>query len=211
MVTATGIGLCAQHGGAAFGPFCGEAVQTLVHVIGQPNARKPQLESGTDNAAASLGKVAQFQATVLTSGVGMSPQDLFSSWLAYLPLRSDVQESILVNKQLVELVGMNHAPVLGANNANLPRIMSIFAEVLETELVDEEVTQKIQSIIRNAQAAAPVVLENACRAIAAEGVAKLQACCVCALRILALRCVAFRTRRHDMAKVLLDRLLLTCM
>ncbi len=53
-----GIGLCAQNGGAGFGPYRAEAVQTLLHVIGQQDARGKIKESGTDNAAASLGKVA---------------------------------------------------------------------------------------------------------------------------------------------------------
>lgn len=39
------------------------------------------------------------------------------------------QESVVVNKQLADLVEKNHAPLLGLNNVNLPRIMSIFAEV----------------------------------------------------------------------------------
>ena len=53
-----GIGLCAQNGGAGFGPYRAEAVQTLLHVMGQQDARGKMKESGTDNAAASLGKVA---------------------------------------------------------------------------------------------------------------------------------------------------------
>jgi hypothetical protein len=35
----------------------------------------------------------------------------------------------VVNKQLADLVEKSHTPVLGPNNVNLPRIMSIFAEV----------------------------------------------------------------------------------
>ena len=35
----------------------------------------------------------------------------------------------MVNKQLADLVEKSHTPVLGPNNVNLPRIMSIFAEV----------------------------------------------------------------------------------
>lgn len=106
--------------------------------------------------------------------MGVPVEDLFSSWLAYLPLKSDEQESVVVNKQLADLVEKNHAPLLGLNNVNLPRIMSIFAEVLETVLIDEETTLRIQKIMQSAQAAASAQLEDACRAISAEGVAKLQ-------------------------------------
>lgn len=171
-----GIGLCAQHGGAGFAPYRTEALQTLLHVMGQPDARTKDKESGTDNAAASLGKIAQFQpnpAAHEPMGVGTA-EEIFGSWLAYLPLRGDLQESVLVNQQLSLLVEANHVALLGPNNANLPRIMSIFAEILETELVEEETEKRIQGILRSAQVAAPVQLEGACRGIPAEGVAKLQ-------------------------------------
>jgi len=170
-----GIGLCAQNGGAGFVPYRAEAVQTLLHVMSQQDARSKTKESGTDNAAASLGKLAVYQPTAgMHEGMGVPVEDLFSSWLAYLPLKSDEQESVVVNKQLADLVEKNHAPLLGLNNVNLPRIMSIFAEVLETVLIDEETTLRIQKIMQSAQAAASAQLEDACRAISAEGVAKLQ-------------------------------------
>jgi len=170
-----GVGLCAQHGGAGFGPYRSEALQTLMHVMGQPQARSDEHQSATDNAAASLGKIAQFQPQqAAAGGVGEDTFDIFASWLAYLPLRGDVQESVVVNRQLAQLVEANHAPLLGPNAANLPRIMCIFAEVLETELVDEETVTRIQGILRSAQAAAPAQLEGACRGLPAEGVAKLQ-------------------------------------
>jgi len=171
-----GLGLCAQHGGAGFAPYRTEATQTLMHVLSQQDARSKDKESGTDNAAASLGKIAQFQPNPSPHDPQGVPtaEELFGSWLAYLPLTSDLQESTVVNKQLSELVERNHGALLGVNNVNLPRIMSVFAEVLETEMVEEETTLRIQTILRAAQAAAAAQLQQSCRAISAEGVAKLQ-------------------------------------
>lgn len=171
-----GLGLCAQHGGAGFVPYRSEVVQTLMHVLGAPDARNKVKESGTDNAAASLGKIAQYQPHPAPNDpVGTaSLEELYSAWLTYLPLRADMQESVLVNKQLANLVESNSVPLLGQQNSNLPRIMAIFAEVLETELVEDSTTTRIQAILQRAQAAAAVELEGACRAISADGVAKLQ-------------------------------------
>ena len=117
--------------------------------MGHPQARSDEHQSATDNAAASLGKMAQFQPQPAKGGAE-DVFDIFASWLAYLPLRGDVQESVVVNRQLAQLVESNHAPLLGPSNANLPRIMSIFAEVLETQLVDEETVARIQGIMRGA-------------------------------------------------------------
>jgi hypothetical protein len=48
--------------------------------------------------------------------------------------------------------------VLGHENSNLARLMYIFSEVLETELVDQDTSLLIQDIVRKAQAGAPAHL-----------------------------------------------------
>ena len=51
---------------------------------------------------------------------------------------------------------------------------TLYIQVLETEMVEDETTQRIQTILRAAQAGAAAQLEQSCSGISAEGVAKLQ-------------------------------------
>ena len=56
--------------------------------------------------------------------------------------------------------------MLGHENSNLARLMYIFSEVLETELVDEDTSLLIQDIVRKGQAGAPAHLVCVCVACA---------------------------------------------
>jgi len=164
-----GVGLCAEHGGPAFTPFVAEATETLLQALRNRDARDDDRESATDNAAASLGKIAQFHQVA-------RPEEVWGAWLAYLPLQADVAESVLVTKQLCALVRGNHPQVLGDANANLPRIVAIFAQVLETDCVDDDCTARIKEMLEAMQQAAPAQLQTACRSLPADALQKLERC-----------------------------------
>jgi len=164
-----GVGLCAEHGGAAFTPFVHEAVETMLTAMRAPDARDEEKESATDNAVSSLGKIAQSHSL-------SNAAEAWDAWLGYLPLKADVAESVLVTKQLCALIRANNAHILGVNNANLPRIIAIFAEVLETEVVDDECTKQIKEMLEAVQQGAPAQLETASRSLPPEALQKLQRC-----------------------------------
>jgi len=164
-----GIGVCALNGGASFSSFTAKAVATLLHVAREEGARSYEKESATDNAVASLGKIAQHQYVE-------KPEELWSFWLSYLPLKGDVAESLLVNKQLCQLVLSNHAWVLGRDHCNLGRILLIFSQILETEYVDDEVTERIREILLHLNQAAPDRMQVFCQGVPRAGLEKLQRC-----------------------------------
>ncbi len=84
-----------------------------------------------------MGKIAHFY---------NKPQFL-QTWLTALPLQEDVTEGEGVYAQLCAYIEKNNPAVLGKNYSNLPKIISIFAEILGTDFVDAELTTRITNIL----------------------------------------------------------------
>lgn len=65
----------------------------------------------------------------------------------------DEDEAPYVYGYLCDLIEANHVAVLGPNNANLPRLISFFAEALFKDAVptDNPVMARILSIVRQIQ------------------------------------------------------------
>lgn len=75
---------------------------------------------------------------------------LFKHRLSWLPVVQDEDEAPYVYGYLCDLIEANHVAVLGPNNANLPRLISFFAEALHKDAVstDNSVMGRILSIVR---------------------------------------------------------------
>ena len=65
----------------------------------------------------------------------------------------DVDESPFVYGYLCDLVEANHPVVLGANNSNLPKVFSIFAEAFLCDALppEHEVQQRMVNIVKQVQ------------------------------------------------------------
>ena len=50
--------------------------------------------------------------------------------------------------------------LLGQEYSNLPKILSVFGDILETELVDESLTLRIVAIIKQFQTKLPEVMQK---------------------------------------------------
>ena len=59
-------------------------------------------------------------------------------WLSFLPVTEDTDEAPHVYGYLCDLIDANHPLVLGQNNANLPNILALFAEVFTKEAVEKD-------------------------------------------------------------------------
>ncbi|KAJ1473873.1 hypothetical protein T484DRAFT_1834554 [Baffinella frigidus] len=145
---------------------------------------------GKDNAIASLGRIVALHSDSLHPS---QVDQVWVEWLGYLPLKADEAEAVVVHRELCrhgclplkadeaeavvvhrELcrhVVANQAGVMGADHANLPRIIAIFAQVLDTEVtgmireivletegVDTEVTGMIREIVNSAHTNVPHLL-----------------------------------------------------
>lgn len=73
--------------------------------------------------------------------------------VSWLPVVEDKDEAPHVYGYLCDLIEANHVIVLGPNNANLPRLISFFAEAFCKNVVstDDAVMGRILSIVRQIQ------------------------------------------------------------
>ena len=78
---------------------------------------------------------------------------LFIGRFSWLPVVEDVDESPYVYGYLCDLIEANHPQILGQNNANIPRIIAIFAEAFSVEALPatHEVHKRMANITRQVQ------------------------------------------------------------
>lgn len=129
----------------AFAELAPTAIQKLSAGLGQKVKKKDlKAKMAVDNAAAALIRLAQHQASSIPSGI-----DLWGLALSKFPLRDDADEGKKMHKLLVDLVLQQHPGALGPNNANLGRLLSIFAEVHALEAIsDKECDINIEKVFK---------------------------------------------------------------
>ncbi|CAM6081611.1 unnamed protein product [Calypogeia fissa] len=142
-----GIGVCAEFGGVKFKPLVGEALARLNAVVSQPSAASPENIMATDNAVSALGKICEFQRDSIDAA------QVVPAWLSCLPLKNDMVEAKIVHEQLCVMVERADPQLLGPNNQYLPKIVSVFVEVLVsgTQLGSEQTVARMVGLLRQLQ------------------------------------------------------------
>jgi len=132
-----GLGVCAQQGAEKFSPYTGKVLELLVSVIKHPLSREEDNAPPTENAISSVGKIIHYQASQLGNDVS----EILKMWLSWLPLEVDDIEARAVHSHLFTFITSNHPHIFGKDFANLPKILSIFAFLLQKDnppLVDDK-------------------------------------------------------------------------
>ncbi|XP_029055806.1 karyopherin beta 3 [Osmia lignaria lignaria] len=144
---AYGCGVLGQYGGEAFAQACAEALPRLMEVINDPESRSPENVNPTENAISAVTKILKYNHKAI------NVDEILPHWLSWLPVVEDEDEAPYVYGYLCDLIEANHVAVLGPNNANLPRLISYFAEALFKDAVpiDNPVMGRILSIVRQIQ------------------------------------------------------------
>merc|ERR1719387_125691 len=132
----------------AFAEVAPAVFQKLAKLLGaQKKASKKKdlmAKMAIDNAAAALVRLSQHQVASCPAGL-----DSWGLALSKCPLRDDADEGKKTHKILVELVLQQHQGILGPNNANLGKLLSIFAEVYSVaEISDSECDAGIERIFK---------------------------------------------------------------
>ncbi|GAY57531.1 hypothetical protein CUMW_180170 [Citrus unshiu] len=122
-----GLGVCAEFGGSVVKPLVGEALSRLNVVIRHPNALQPENLMAYDNAVSALGKICQFHRDSIDAA------QVVPAWLNCLPIKGDLIEAKIVHEQLCSMVERSDSDLLGPNHQYLPKIVSVFAEVVRFE------------------------------------------------------------------------------
>ncbi|KAI3450899.1 hypothetical protein Pfo_007564 [Paulownia fortunei] len=146
-----GLGVCAEFGGSVFKPLVGEALSRLNVVIRHPNALQPDNVMAYDNAVSALGKICQYHRDSIDSA------QVVPAWLSCLPIKGDLIEAKVVHDQLCSMVERSDRELLGPNNQYLPKIVSVFAEVLcaGRDLASEQTASRMVSLLRQLQQTLP--------------------------------------------------------
>ncbi|CAK9814312.1 Ipo5 [Anthophora quadrimaculata] len=144
---AYGCGVLGQYGGEAFAQACAEALPRLMEVINDPESRSPENVNPTENAISAVTKILKY------NNKAINVDEILPHWLSWLPVVEDEDEAPYVYGYLCDLIEANHVAVLGPNNANLPRLISFFAEALFKDAVptDNPVMSRILSIVTQIQ------------------------------------------------------------
>lgn len=146
-----GIGVCAEFGGPVFKPLVGEALSKLNNVIRHPNALDSENIMAYDNAVSALGKMCLYHRDSINA------TQVVPAWLSCLPIKGDLIEAKLVHDQLCSMVERSDGELLGPNHQYLPKIVSVFAEVLcaGKELATEQTLSRMVNLLRQFQQTLP--------------------------------------------------------
>ncbi|CAN4087497.1 unnamed protein product [Withania somnifera] len=145
------LGICAEYGGSVFKPFVREALSRLDIAMGPPDALQPDYLMAYDNAVSALGKICQFHRDSIDSA------QVFPAWLNCLPIRADITEAKAVHDQLCFPACRSDRELLGPNNQYLPKIVSVFVEVLcsAEDLASEQTLSRMTNLLRQLQQTLP--------------------------------------------------------
>ncbi|XP_068157334.1 importin-5 [Drosophila tropicalis] len=128
---AYGCGVLGQFGGEQFAVACATIIPLLVQVINDPKSREVENINATENAISAFSKILKYNKSALTN-----VDELIAVWFSWLPISEDPEEAAHIYGYLCDLIEANHPVILGANNCNLPRIVSIIAEAFCTNVLE---------------------------------------------------------------------------
>ena len=141
-----GIGGFAQFTSNNYEKYRDDSLKALSYAIDIVNGDEDdELEwnHARDNAIASLGKIIKYQGQHLDLNLWVP------KWLSFIPMKYDIKEAIQQNGLLCDILLSKPELLLGENNMNLAKIISILAKVYESRFSEEAVDEKIKTIMTN--------------------------------------------------------------
>jgi predicted RNA methylase len=102
-----------------------------------------------------------------------NPNELLPIFLEALPVSGDVIEAKIVHENLIKLVTQNNPIILGQGSKNIPRLLQIFADIIDTKLVNDETNKNIREILKQVSSQ-PQLLQQAAALLTQEQQQKLQ-------------------------------------
>jgi hypothetical protein len=99
-----------------------------------------------DNTISALGKI------IKSHHDKINLTEVIQIWLNSLPLKFDKPEAKVQHELLTDILLNNGQLVMGANGSNLPKIVKILAEVIDTKFCTPEIKNKIILVLNNFKA-----------------------------------------------------------
>jgi len=149
-----GIGVCSQFGGDLVKPFVPQVLATLDQVIADPSARSEENVYATENAISAIAKICRFHAPSISLPI------FLPRWLSFLPVTEDKIESKVTYSHLCYFIENLETRGLLLNGLeNLGKVLSIFGTILETNLIDDTLTQRIRQILQFLQTDPSILIQ----------------------------------------------------
>eukprot|EP01097_Dermamoeba_algensis_P002108 TRINITY_DN1837_c0_g3_i1.p1 TRINITY_DN1837_c0_g3~~TRINITY_DN1837_c0_g3_i1.p1 ORF type:complete len:1076 (-),score=326.43 TRINITY_DN1837_c0_g3_i1:39-3266(-) len=145
-----GAGVIAQTGGAHVASVIPELAKQLLIAIQHPESRNEDNVFATENAIGALGKIILYQSSAINSAEWMP------IWFGLLPVTEDKLESPSTYGLLCSFVESNHPHLLGAGGQNLPRLLTILVDLLDSDLVDQAVSTRVVNILKQTKTLIPM-------------------------------------------------------
>ncbi|KAJ3429312.1 karyopherin (importin) beta [Anaeramoeba flamelloides] len=141
---AYGLGIFAIQSGDFFKKFSDPCINLLHQLIQDNNNEQSNGDVIlVENAISAVGKFLQYQTNNIEN-VGKH----FDVWLNYLPVLVDTVESKQTYDLLCLFIENENKFIIGENNENFPQIINIFGQILDTELINDGLSQRILNIIQ---------------------------------------------------------------
>lgn len=160
-----GLGMCSQFLTTSFTAVVQEGIRSILAAIQAPNAREDESAvRATENGISSLGKICRYQTSVNVS-------ELLPIFLDMLPLTEDDEEGIMCHDNFMALLENpgTSAILFGQDFRNMPKIVKVIAQVVDTKFASSEFGRKAASLFRTLQTTLPAqVLQGAWNALSPE-------------------------------------------
>ncbi|ORY50953.1 ARM repeat-containing protein [Rhizoclosmatium globosum] len=148
------VGICASKGGPDYANGCIAALSPLGALILDPKSRTNDNIMATENAVSAVGKIC----AAYTGIAGFDSNQALTYWFNSLPILHDQDEANLTYIYFLSLVESSNPAILGPNNANFGKIVSILARALVSDLeLKPELEQKMVMAIQAIRGAAPTI------------------------------------------------------
>jgi len=172
-----GIGVCSQFGGDMFKSLVTEGFKRLLEIVQQEDARSETNVNASENAISSMSKIIRYQTHALLENNTVNLPTIMGLWLNLLPVEEDELESKVTYDNLCFfLEDPSFSPhAFGNQFQNLPKILSIFGQICETSLINDEIHNRIVAIVKRIIASCPPdVIQQLFTSLSNEHKTKLQ-------------------------------------
>ncbi|VDN02262.1 unnamed protein product [Thelazia callipaeda] len=145
---AYGFGVMGQHGGNIYAQACAGALPHLANMISREDARSTEEGNiATENAISAVAKILKYNSRMVDVNA------VIPTFLSWLPIWEDPDETPHVYGYFADLIESNNPFVLGENNSNLPRLLTVIVEAFEKGAFDNDgnddnVKQRLINILK---------------------------------------------------------------
>ena len=140
-----GIGVLAEKSREIFATMAPQCINALYEALKVPQSDEKNKVYGhcKDNTISALGKI------IKNHHDKINLTEVIQVWLNSLPLKFDKPEAKVQHELLTDILLSNGQLVLGNNGSNIPKIIKIFADVLDTKVCTPEIKNKIILCLNN--------------------------------------------------------------